>query len=149
MIEKIEICKAKIEDIPDVLKLYAQPDIDNGDILPLNSAIEVFNKFSKYPNYSLFVAKIDSAIVGTFELLIMDNLAHKGKPSAIVEDVIVDSSCRSRGIGKKMIEFAMALCRENGCYKLALSSNVSRKRAHRFYENIGFKKHGYSYSIDL
>jgi GNAT superfamily N-acetyltransferase len=101
------------------------------------------------PNYKLFVAKYEGAIVGTFALAIMDNLAHLGKSSGLVEDVVVAKEMRSKGIGKKMMEYALDICKENNCYKMCLSSNLIRKRAHSFYENLGFKKHGYSFLIEI
>jgi hypothetical protein len=35
------------------------------------------------------LAEINDEIVGTFALLIMDNLAHRGEPSSIVEDIVI------------------------------------------------------------
>jgi GNAT superfamily N-acetyltransferase len=147
MIDELEIIKATITDIPFVLDLYRQ--IDNEEVLTQDEANITFNKFQLYPNYSLYIVRIKDRIIGTFALLIMDNLAHKGKPSGVVEDVIVDSAYRSMGIGKRMMEFAIDICRKNQCYKLTLSSNLHRERAHRFYESLGFKKHGYSFLIEL
>jgi len=129
--------------------LYAQKDIDNGEGLSIKEANRIFSKFQTYPNYSLYIAITENKIVGTFELLIMDNLAHCGKPSGIIEDVIVDSNYRSMGIGKKMMEFAMGICKKQGCYKLALSSNSIRERAHIFYKNLGFEQHGFSFLVEL
>jgi hypothetical protein len=34
-------------------------------------------------------------------------------------------------------------------YPFVLSSNLSREQAHRFYEALGFEKHGYSYRVVL
>jgi GNAT superfamily N-acetyltransferase len=147
MIDELVITKAIISDLPAILKLHAQ--IDNEEILKINEAERIFNKFQLYPNYSLYIAKIKDKIIGTFELLIMDNIAHKGTPSGIVEDVVVDKDYRSKGIGQKMMEYAMEMCRENGCYKLTLSSSIHRERAHSFYEDLGFERHGYSFLIEL
>ena len=44
----------------------------------------------------------------------------------------------SQGIGRAMMAHALEECRKAGCYKLALSSNVQRANAHRFYESLGF-----------
>jgi GNAT superfamily N-acetyltransferase len=44
---------------------------------------------------------------------------------------------------------AMRLAREAGCYKLALSSNRRRERAHAFYERLGFGRHGVSFLVEL
>jgi hypothetical protein len=48
-----------------------------------------------------------------------------------------------------MMAFARNRCREKGCYKLVLSSNGKRERAHAFYESLGFARHGYSFRLDL
>ncbi len=47
-------------------------------------------RFARYPDYVLYVAEHEAMVVGTFALLVMDNLGHMGAPSAIVEDVVVD-----------------------------------------------------------
>ncbi|MCP4230637.1 MAG: GNAT family N-acetyltransferase, partial [bacterium] len=49
----------------------------------------------------------------------------------------------------RMMDFALQRAQEAGCYKLALSTNVKRDEAHRFYENLGYKRHGYSYLIEI
>ena len=54
-----------------------------------------------------------------------------------------------RGIGQAMMRYAMDVGRRKGCYKLMLSSNAKRERAHAFYEALGFARHGYSFRIDL
>jgi GNAT superfamily N-acetyltransferase len=79
----------------------------------------------------------------------MDNIGHQGTPSAIVEDVVVSTAHQSQTIGSEMMLHAMDLARQAGCYKLALSSNQKRHRAHAFYESLGFQKHGYSFQIQL
>jgi GNAT superfamily N-acetyltransferase len=66
-----------------------------------------------------------------------------------VEDVAVDPRYQGQGIGRAMMQHALALCREAGCYKLALSSNLKRQDAHRFYESLRFERHGYSYAVFL
>jgi len=146
---KVEIQEAKAEDLSAIFSLYAQPDIDNGKVLSAEEAQKIFTRIRSYPNYRIFVAKAEGKIIGTFALLIMDNLAHMGAPSGIVEDVVVHPDWQGKGIGKQMMQFAMNRCREMGCYKLALSSNLKREAAHRFYESLGFQKHGYSFLVEL
>jgi GNAT superfamily N-acetyltransferase len=147
--ETISIREAIADDLPGVLPLYAQPEIDDGKTLPMGKAESIFARFARYPDYTLYVAELGTRIVGSFALLIMDNLGHLGAPSAIVEDVVVDPALHGHGIGRTMIGFAMERARAEGCYKLMLSSNAKRERAHAFYEALGFERHGYSFRVAL
>ncbi len=117
----IEIRAATENDLQDIINLYAQPEMDNGKILSIRDAQKILNRIQQYPNYVVYVALINNVIVGTFALLIMDNLAHIGTPSGIVEDVAVCQNNHGQGIGKKMMQFAMQKCKDFGCYKLILS----------------------------
>jgi len=148
----ILIREAQKDDLPFVLDLYAQPDMDKGQVLSVQKAQEIFELFSHYPNYRLFVAVTRNqpeVILGTFALLIMNNLAHMGSSSAIVEDVVVSKNHQGQGIGQMMMLHAMELARNAQCYKLILSSNHKRQRAHDFYRKLGFREHGLSFHVDI
>lgn len=136
-------------DLSAILRLYAQPALDDGNVLALPDAVRIFERILSYPDYRLYVALMEDQIVGTFAMLIMDNLAHLGAPSAVVEDVAVDPAYQGRGIGKQMMRYACELAGEKGCYKLVLSSNLVRERAHAFYESLGFERHGYSFHVSI
>ena len=143
------IRQATTADLAGVLALYAQPEMDNGKVLAEAEARKVFAQFAHYPNYRLFVAVEGHVVVGTFALLVMHNLAHRGTPSAIAEDVVVDKARQGQGIGRQMMAYAADQARLAGCYKLALSSNRKRKEAHAFYESLGFAQHGLSFVIEV
>ena len=143
------IRKASLQELGAILALYAEPDVDDGNVLDVSGAECIYERMQRYPNYATYVAVLEGEVVGTFSLLIMDNLAHVGAPSGVVEDVVVHSRWRGQGVGRRMMRFAMGRCREAGCYKLALSSNRKRADAHRFYESLGFVRHGYSFVVPL
>jgi GNAT superfamily N-acetyltransferase len=143
----IIVREAREGDLPAILCLYAQLGQDDGTVLSLDQARFIFARLRSYPDYKLHVALADGKIVGTFALLVMDNLAHRGARSAILEDVVVDEGLRGQGIGKRMMDYAGDLCREKKCYKMALNSNRHRIEAHRFYESLGYERHGYSFAI--
>ncbi len=143
----ITLREACEEDLPELLALYAQMGQDDGKVLSLEEAQRIFARFKTYPYYRLHVAERGGALVGTFALLIMDNLGHLGTPTAILEDVVVNGTLRGKGIGTRMMEYANHICRQAGCYKMTFSSNINREAAHRFYESLGFRKHGYSFYV--
>lgn len=137
------------EDLSEVLKLYSQLETDNSQVLEINAAKAIFDKMKLYPDYNVYVAEADGVIAGTFALAIMDNMAHMGARSGLIEDVAVSPLLQGQGIGKQMMKFAVEICRGKSCYKVCLSSNMKRKNAHQFYESIGFKIHGYSFLMEL
>lgn len=136
-------------DLPDILRLYRQPDLDAGKALPLPAAIAWFHKIQQYPSYRLLVAELENRIVGTLMLLVLDNLIHLGAPSGLVEAVAVDPHYHGQGIGQQMMHWAMAAARQSRCYKLVLSSSLTRDRAHAFYESLGFQQRGMSFEVTL
>lgn len=147
IITSLKIREAMAEDLPEILNLYAQPDMDDGDILSSLQAATLYKKMHSYPNYKIFVSLSEGAIVGTFALLIAPDLTHHGKALAIVEDVMVSPKTQGKGIGKFMMNFALHTCGDLGCYKMALSSNLKREMAHNFYKSLGFDQMGASFLI--
>lgn len=143
----VSIRMARKADLADILHLYSQPEMDGGHSIRLEEAEILFDKFRQYPNYRIYVACNGDEVVGSYALLIMENLAHQGTPSGVVEDVVVAVEHQNKGIGRQMMQFAIEQCRNAGCYKMVLSSNLRRLDAHRFYESLGFEKHGYSFAI--
>lgn len=146
----VQIRQATEADLGAVLALYAQPGLDDGHALDVQAAREVFAEFARYPSYRLWVAlDAQGQVSGSYALLIMHNLAHQGTPSAVVEDVVVHPQRHGQGIGRALMNHAMRLAREAGCYKLALSSNIKRASAHAFYQSLGFRKHGVSFVVEI
>ena len=138
------------DDLSKVVSLCALLYEESEGTTPsLDKAKTIFSRIRQYPDYRVYLAESGGKTVGTFTLLIFDNLGHGGAPSAIVENVVVYPEYRGQGLGKDMMDFAMQQAREAGCYKLALSTNAKREDAHRFYESLGYKRHGYSYLVEL
>jgi GNAT superfamily N-acetyltransferase len=147
--DELSIRPAARADLRGILELYGSAGLDTGRKASLAKARHIFSRMKSYPDYTVYVAAQGTRLAGTFALLIMDNLANGGAPSGIVEDVAVAQDCQGQGIGRKMMDFARERCRKRGCYKLVLSSNRKRVKAHRFYESLGYAQHGYSFSLDV
>ncbi|MGU3465434.1 N-acetyltransferase family protein [Methylobacterium sp. C33D] len=142
----LTVRRAGKPDLPAILDLYAE--LNGGRVATLAQAGALLDRLAAYPDYGLYVAERDGAVVGTFCLVILDNIAHWGTPSALVESVVVASRHRGGGLGRAMMRAAARLAEARGCYKLALSSNADAKPAHAFYESLGFERYGYSFRLD-
>ncbi len=128
-------------------------ELDPGAPLLQPKAIHIWRIMAQYPFYKTFVAVDPSAagaaVVGTFTLLIGDNLGHGGTPFAIMENMVTHPACRGQGVGRLMMREAMRMAREHGCYKLMLSSDSKREAAHHFYDSMGLARHGISFRVEF
>lgn len=148
MVGDLEIRLARSADLPRLLSLYESLQVGPEQAVSLGDAQSRLFQLQSNPAYRLYVAELDRRIVGTFSMTFVPGLPHGARDSCVVEDVVVDEALQRSGIGRRMMRFAMQVCAERGCYKLSLSSHVRREAAHRFYEGLGFKRHGYSFLID-
>jgi GNAT superfamily N-acetyltransferase len=146
---QVKVRDATEADLPAVLRVLAESGIDGGESFTLEEAREHFARIRRLPGFRLLVAEVEGEIVGTYALAIMEKLGKRGTPAGVVEDVAVLPSRQGQGIGRAMMEHAREACRTAGCYKLALSSNLRREDAHRFYDSLGFERHGFSFVTRL
>lgn len=102
------------------------------------------------PSVQVIVGRrCDGTVMGALTLVMLPLMAHGGAPAAVVEDVAVHPVMQREGLGRQLVECAMAMAKEAGCYKLALSSNQQRSGVHAFYERLGFERHGVSFGVSL
>jgi GNAT superfamily N-acetyltransferase len=107
---------------------------------PLPAAYRrAFARIARDPDERLMVAESGGRIVGTFHLSVMQQLAHAGGKVAQIESVRVAAAERGRGLGRRMMLWALAYARKSGCHRAQLTSNRRRRRARRFYERLGFR----------
>ena len=152
---KETIRDARPDDIPRLLELYLQlsgsSQHPERGVRPLTDAHRAaLGRIAADPNTDMFVLEAGGRVVATYALYIMPNLSHGGRPFAIVENVVVDEALRGEGLGRRLMDHAVARAREAGCYKVALTSNSKRAPAHTFYEAIGFEEthKGFTLYID-
>jgi GNAT superfamily N-acetyltransferase len=139
---------ATLEDLPTLLHLHAE--MDGASPISLEQAQQVFQKMSQIPDYHSYLAFSEAEPVGTFSLLFVPTLMHPTiHKFALLDAVVVRVNYRSQGIGTTLVQEALKISAAAGCYKVTLSSNLKRDRAHAFYQSLGFKQHGWSFSLDL
>jgi GNAT superfamily N-acetyltransferase len=142
----LEIKTVTSQDLPVLNQLYTE--IDGESPLSVSHVEQIFQQIQQVPNYQIYIAWLNGEAVGTFSLLFIPMILHNSK-SALIDAVVVTSTYRNQGIGKAMMQEALKLSREAGCYKAMLSSNLKRTAAHQFYESLGFKQQGWSFSLEL
>lgn len=138
-------------DIPRLLELYRQLSLEPDQYrkAPVADCRRVLRQMEKVPGYELLVAEEGGEVVGTTVLAVLPGFAHGTSPFAVVEYVVVDERYRSRGIGRQLMEHVIEKAKEAGCYKIMLTSDLRRERAHKFYRSIGFEASAHGFRLYL
>jgi GNAT superfamily N-acetyltransferase len=66
-----------------------------------------------------------------------------------VDNVVVDETLRSQGIGARLMDWLHAKAREKSCKIVVLDSYVTYEGAHRFYFREGYKILGFHFARDM
>jgi glucosamine-phosphate N-acetyltransferase len=142
--------KIKVRDLEE-------KDLFNGFLESLDSlrkasnlspkkAKEIFKKISLDKNYKIYVAELDSKIVGAATIFIEQKFIHEGGKVGHIEDVVVRKKYQGKGIGQEVVKELVNYAKKKGCYKTILDCS---DELIPFYEKIGFKRHSNSMRIDL
>jgi len=86
---------------------------------------------------SLLIARDREQIVGSLTLVVFPIPTGA---RAWIEDVVVDSSARGKGVGEALNLKALEIARAEGAVTVDLTSRPSREAANRLYQRIGFVK---------
>lgn len=87
-------------------------------------------------NSHLFVCRLKGRIIACATLCVMHSPEFT---LASVEAVVVDSSCRGMGIGRKLMQQIILCAKECGVRTLHLTSNPKRVSANILYKSLGFE----------
>ena len=90
------------------------------------------------PDHAVLVAADGPRLLGWVHVFVTRLLETDAR--AEIGGLVVDEACRGRGLGKALVRSAEAWARSYGLRLLRVHSNVTRERAHRFYEREGFRE---------
>jgi GNAT superfamily N-acetyltransferase len=147
----VQIRRVRKADLPRLQELYDQLHLKNylSFRVPRMRLGQAFDRLARDRHHAILVAEAEDKIVGTCHAIVVPHLGHALKPFAIVENVVVDAGLRSAGVGEHLMAAAGDLARRRGCYKLALTSNIARGRARKFYQRLGWRRTHFGYSLGL
>ncbi len=145
--------QAQEHHLPDIVAMLANDPLGSTreDVsLPVNpDYVAAFNAIVADENQLLAVVLLDQTVVGTLQLSFIPGLALTGAWRGQIESVRIHQDHRDAGLGEMMLEWAIDRCREKGCQIVQLTTDKSRKDAHRFYERRGFEASHEGYKLKL
>ena len=138
----VTLRRATREDVYDIVAMLADDALgatreDLRNPIP-QVYIDAFEQMARDPNNMLLIAEQDGETVGTLQMTFIVGLSRKGMRRALIEAVRVASGHRGKGLGRDIVLRAIELARERGCAMVQLTTDKSRKDAHRFYASLGF-----------
>lgn len=139
------IRKAKKEELRTIVSLLSDDPLGKRREDPNSATMALYDRaFTTIladPNQELMVVIDDATeeLIGTFQLSFIQYLTYQGGLRAQLEAVRVRNDIRGKGIGKKMMKWAIQRAQEKGAHLLQLTTDKRRPEALKFYKELGFQ----------
>jgi GNAT superfamily N-acetyltransferase len=129
-------------ELPSVLALLADEDrvVDPASV-PVTEAYErAFADIEADPRNEMLVLVDGGLVLGCLQATYIPGLGKGGAERALIEAVRIRADRRGGGLGRELMERAVARAKGRGCALVQLTSNKQRTEAHRFYARLGFAR---------
>lgn len=128
-------------ELPQLLALLPQLTSDlhkAATVPPLDRARAILDEQRRHGDIVVVVAEdaANATLVGSCTIVIVPNLTYGGRPWAMIENVVVASGWRGRGIGTRLLDYVCDLARQHDCYKVQLISGAKDEQV-AFYRRNG------------
>ncbi|MBN2419905.1 MAG: GNAT family N-acetyltransferase [Deltaproteobacteria bacterium] len=134
----MRIREANKKDYNQIMALYQQLQPED-PVVEECKGKSVFESLIKSNNNIIIVAEIEDTIVSSCYLNLIPNLTRNAKPYAVIENVITEMNHRNKGIGKKVLEYALNKAWQSGCYKVMLLTGKKDESTLNFYKACGLE----------
>ena len=137
----MDIRTAVLADIPALCSLLDQLFAQEAEFSPDRAAQErgLSEIIRNAATGEILVACEFGRIIGMVNLLYTVSTA-LGAPVALLEDMVVDTATRDRGLGTQLLEAAIATAKSRGCRRITLLTDADNANAQRFYARQGFAR---------
>ncbi|MGW8764442.1 N-acetyltransferase family protein [Streptomyces sp. NPDC055815] len=129
-------------ELPAVLALLADEDrvVDPASVLVTEAYERAFTAIEDDPRNEMLVLVDGALVLGCLQATYIPGLGKGGAERALIEAVRIRADRRGGGLGRELMERAVARAKERGCALVQLTSNKRRTEAHRFYASLGFAR---------
>ncbi|WP_328486716.1 GNAT family N-acetyltransferase [Streptomyces zaomyceticus] len=129
-------------ELPAVLALLADEEtvVDPASIGVTEAYERAFTEIEADPRNEMLVLADGELVLGCLQITYIPGLGRGGAERALIEAVRIRADRRGGGLGRELMERAVARARERGCALVQLTSDKRRADAHRFYASLGFAR---------
>ena len=139
-----DIRPAKLADLPGILALYRQLNPDD-PVLELAAAEPVWTALLASGLTTPYVIDRGGLLVASCTLAIIPNLSRGARRYGVIENVVTHADHCRTGLGKAVLEVAMAKAWKTDCYKILLTTGRRDEATLKFYEGMGFQRGAKTY----
>lgn len=137
--DECTIRRARVDDVPTLVALLSDDPLgqgrENADLAAYEAA---FRQIDADEHQFLACLTDGEDVVGMLQLTVIPGLSRGGAQRAQIEAVRVRADRRDQGLGRVLLDWALAEARRRGCALVQLTTDRSRVDAQRFYERLGF-----------
>ncbi|MFD8976404.1 GNAT family N-acetyltransferase [Streptomyces sp. NPDC059593] len=138
-------------ELPAVLALLADEDtvVDPASITVTEAYERAFAAIEADPRNEMPVLTDGETVLGCLQITYIPGLGKGGAERALIEAVRIRADRRGGGLGRELMERAVARARARGCALVQLTSDKRRTEAHRFYASLGFARSHDGFKLPL
>ena len=135
---------AQLNDAPELAMLMCELGYETDRIeMETRLALILSN-----PACKTFVAITDGRVCGMIGTVTYPSYEHSD-PSGRILALVTSSATRRRGIGRALVATAERDFAQRGIRRVALSTQLTRENAHKFYDSLGYERNGWRFVKQL
>lgn len=123
-------------DLPQLAGLYRQFWQENADLARMEKQFDVL---SRQDTHILLSAVDKEMLAGSVMGVVCGELYGDCRPFLVLENMIVDSAYRHKGVGRALLQALEERAKARSCTQIILVTEAEREDACAFYEACGFQ----------
>lgn len=131
------IREAGYGDLSNLLELYTH--LHDNAYPVINSGIEnLWSRILDDENHHIIMGYVGETLVTSCVIVIVENLTHRQRPYALIENVITHPDYRNKGYASSVLSYAKEIGIKRDCYKIMLMTGSKEESTLRFYRRAGY-----------
>ncbi|MEL6640619.1 MAG: GNAT family N-acetyltransferase [Pseudomonadota bacterium] len=129
----------EIADLPALIALYAHlsPEDPPTDI---DIAQANLRAMGTYTGSAVLLGEVEHTLITSCTCIVVPNLSRRGRPYALLENVVTHRDYRCQGFGTQILRYAIDGAFAQGCYKVMLLTGTKKQSTLDFYLKAGFQQ---------
>ena len=138
----IEVRQACADDLDGMVELLGQLEEVTETPTPVSrpTVQRTYEAMLRSPQiYRNYVAVEGRQVLGLISLVLYKTLLHE-RGTALINELVVAGEARRQGIGRRLVQTAIAAARECGMDEIEVGTETGNEAARHFYGEVGFDR---------